>query len=66
VLRDKAGVLDEETRAALKKELGDCLWYVARLSSELGFSMAEVAEGNIEKLRSRKARGTLQGSGDNR
>lgn len=66
LIRDKGGVLDGETRLALKKELGDVLWYHARLCSELGFTMESVAEANIEKLRSRAARGTLQGSGDNR
>lgn len=48
------------------KELGDVLWYLAALSYDLGLSLGDVAEANIEKLASRKARGTLQGSGDNR
>lgn len=66
VLRDKNGVMDDASRAALKYELGDVYWYLARLCSELGFSSQEVVETNVEKLRSRKERGTLQGSGDNR
>jgi NTP pyrophosphatase (non-canonical NTP hydrolase) len=46
--------------------LGDVLWYVANLSADLNISMQEVAEMNIDKLNSRKERGVLQGSGDNR
>jgi len=66
LIRDKAGVLDDTVRADLGKELGDVLWYVAQLCSELGLSMSEVAQGNIEKLSSRMARGTISGDGDNR
>lgn len=66
IIRDKGGVVDDETRDAIKKELGDVLWYVAQLSTEFGLSLDEVAEGNIVKLYSRLERGTIQGSGDNR
>ena len=37
----------------LKKELGDVLWYVAALCTELGFTMEEVMQTNIEKLKAR-------------
>jgi NTP pyrophosphatase (non-canonical NTP hydrolase) len=66
VLRDKDGVMDEQSRAALKKELGDCCWYISSLCSELGFTLEEVAQENLDKLRGRRERGTLHGSGDNR
>lgn len=42
------------------------LWYVAGLSNELGFKLSKVARTNIEKLASRKVRGKIRGSGDNR
>jgi NTP pyrophosphatase (non-canonical NTP hydrolase) len=45
----------------LKKELGDILWYIAALSSELGLSMDEIAQENIDKLFDRKDRGKLRG-----
>lgn len=66
VLRDKNGVIDEETRMEIKKELGDVLWYVAQIATELNLSLEEVASLNIEKLTSRKKRGKLHGNGDNR
>jgi NTP pyrophosphatase (non-canonical NTP hydrolase) len=65
-IRDKGGDLDEADLLGLKKELGDVLWYVACLSSELGFSLQDVAEGNLDKLRSRADRDQLGGSGDDR
>ena len=66
VIRDKGGKIDDETREMIKKELGDVLWYVSQLASELGLSLDDIAEKNIEKLYSRLERGELQGSGDNR
>lgn len=62
--------LDVDVNLALKesiiKELGDVLWYVAAISSELGVSLYDVANKNIEKLLDRQARGVLKSEGDNR
>ena len=66
VIRDKNGTFDAETVAALRKELGDVLWYVARLADELGLDLDEIAADNLAKLASRQARQQLSGSGDNR
>ena len=66
VIRDRGGVFDSATREAIKLELGDVLWYVAQLSSELGYDLNEVAEANLQKLSSRAARGRIGGSGDQR
>jgi len=66
VIRDSGGVVSDEKREDLKKELGDVLWYHAQLCSQLGLSMSEVAQGNLDKLFSRKDRGKLKGSGDDR
>ena len=66
VFRDKDGQINDETRSALKAELGDVLWYVAQVCTELGLSLDEVAEYNIDKLYSRLERGTIRGDGDNR
>ena len=66
VLRDNNGVVDESRREEIAKELGDVLWYVAQVASELGLSLDKIANQNIEKLYSRLERGKLSGSGDSR
>jgi NTP pyrophosphatase (non-canonical NTP hydrolase) len=66
VFRDKDGEISEETREALKAELGDVLWYIAQVASELNLSLDEIAEHNIAKLYDRLERGKIQGDGDNR
>jgi len=66
IFRDKGGVVDEETKNLLKKELGDVLWYLAQVSSELGISLDDVAKTNLEKLFSRLERNKISGDGDNR
>ena len=66
VIRDKGGIFDNETRAAISKELGDVLWYVAQIASELDLDLSNVAQNNLDKLADRAQRGQLQGSGDNR
>jgi len=64
VFRDKHGHISEDTRQALKAELGDVLWYLAQVSTELGLTLEEVAEANIVKLYDRQERGKLGGDGD--
>jgi NTP pyrophosphatase (non-canonical NTP hydrolase) len=64
--RDNDGVITEERKEEISKELGDVLWYVSQISTELDLDMGEVAKKNLEKLFSRKNRGKLSGDGDNR
>ncbi|HZW98657.1 MAG TPA: nucleoside triphosphate pyrophosphohydrolase family protein [Trueperaceae bacterium] len=70
LMRDEAYVpgaeLSEAQRTALAAELGDVMWYIANLAADLGLSLDEVGRSNLEKLASRKARGVLHGSGDDR
>lgn len=66
VFRDKGGEISEETRQAIKAELGDVLWYIAQLATELNLSLDEIAESNIAKLYNRLERGKIKGDGDNR
>jgi len=66
VLRDKEGVFDDDAKESIMLELGDVLWYISQLSSELGFQLDQVAKVNLEKLSSRSKRGCISGDGDNR
>jgi NTP pyrophosphatase (non-canonical NTP hydrolase) len=65
-VRDDGGRVTDERRAAMSKELGDVLWYVAQLASELGLELDTIAQENLDKLLSRQRRGVLSGSGDER
>ena len=66
VIRDDGGEVTPQRREAMAKELGDVLWYVAQLASELGLELDRVAQDNLDKLLSRQRRGVLSGSGDER
>lgn len=66
VLRDNDGVYSLERSHGILKELGDCLWYINAVATDLGFSLQDVAEGNMEKILDRRKRNVISGSGDNR
>ncbi len=66
MVRDDGGVLSDDRRAALAKELGDVLWYVAQLATEARLDLDAIAGANLDKLLSRQSRNVLQGSGDDR
>ena len=66
IFRDKGGLIGEAEREALKGELGDVLWYLAQVCTELDLSLDDVAGHNLEKLFSRLERGKIGGDGDNR
>ena len=61
LIRDGKG--DKKANAS---EIGDVLWYCAMLAKETKVSLNDIMKDNLKKLYSRKERGTLQGSGDNR
>jgi NTP pyrophosphatase (non-canonical NTP hydrolase) len=64
--RDEGGCVSDERREALILELGDVLWYLANIAEGLETTLEFCAERNLAKLASRRARGTLRGSGDDR
>ena len=66
VLRNKNGIISDEDRIEIAKELGDTLWYTATVARYIGVSLEDVAKMNLEKLESRKQRNLLSGEGDNR
>ena len=65
-LRNGQTELNNDQVQEIKKELGDVLWYIAQMSTELGLELDDVANTNIEKLTSRKERDVLHLDGDNR
>ena len=66
IFRDRGGQITEEDREALKYELGDVLWYLTQICTELDLTLEEVAEANLTKLFSRLERGKIGGDGDHR
>lgn len=66
ILRDKGGIMTDQDRTEIAKELGDVLWYVSVMAKRIGFNLKDIANMNVSKLESRKQRNVLNGSGDNR
>lgn len=66
MIRDNNGILSDEIRESIIKELGDVLWYVANTANDINASLDEIANVNIEKLNKRKQENKLKGSGDDR
>ena len=66
MIRNNDGVMTNEIRDSIKKELGDVLWYMAQIATEINVDLDDIAATNIEKLKSRAERGVLKSSGDDR
>jgi len=66
IFRDDGGILTDEKKEAIKKELGDVLWYLAQIATEMGIPLEDIAKTNLEKLFSRLERGKIHGDGDER
>jgi NTP pyrophosphatase (non-canonical NTP hydrolase) len=66
IIRDKNSVISEDDKKELTKEVGDVLWYLAVFAHQLGVPLEDIAQANLDKLQSRKNRGVIGGSGDNR
>ena len=61
-----SGTIEPDVEKKIAKEMGDVHWCLAELANQINYYLSEVAQINLEKLQSRKERGTLQGSGDDR
>ena len=62
----KKNIRDGKSLDGVGLELGDVLWYISALADDLGVTLEEIAQANVNKLQSRKDRGKIGGSGDNR
>jgi len=66
-IRDKESDFDDETfKHRLSEELGDVLWYIANICTDMDLSLAEIADNNLKKLSDRRKRNVIHGEGDNR
>lgn len=65
-IRDQNADIELLDKKNVAKEMGDILWYIAVIAHDLDISFDDIAKINLDKLRSRKERGTLRGSGDDR
>ena len=66
VLRDNEGIFTDEKKREIAKEIGDVMWYCAALADDIGYTLDTIAQINLEKLKSRRERDVIKGSGDNR
>ncbi len=66
IWRDKNKQVSLEDKEAIKKELGDVLWYLSQMAEELGIDFDAVAQTNLDKTHSRLERNLIHGAGDNR
>ena len=67
VIRDHDGRFDDPcVKTKLAAEVGDVLWYAAAMADELGYSLEDIAQMNLDKLADRRARNVIKGSGDER
>lgn len=64
--RDREGHMTPEDARGVMLELGDLLWYIGQLAAQMGWTLSDVAQANLDKLADRRARGVLRGAGDNR
>lgn len=66
VFRDNGGVMSAEIKESIAKELGDVLWYLAQVATDLDVTLEEIGSQNLARLKDRMDRGVIKGSGDNR
>lgn len=66
VIRNHNGDITKLDLEDFKKELGDVLWYLAMMTSQVGLSFEDVAATNLAKLADRKARNVIKSTGDYR
>lgn len=66
ILRDKNGVVSDEDKKSIAKELGDTMWYIASIARYMKIPLSEIAQENINKLEGRYKRNKIHGAGDER
>ena len=69
IRKSQQGVSDDmirQLRMDVAKELGDLMYQVSETARQFHFTLQEIVDMNVGKLRDRQARNVLVGEGDNR
>lgn len=66
VLRDNKGVFSDKIKKDILKELADTLWYIWATADDMGYTLSDVFETGVKKVKERQETNTVHGSGDNR
>jgi len=66
VIRDNNDEFTADRKKQIALELGDVMWYAASLAHDLGYTLEEICQMNLDKLASRMQRDKIHGSGDER
>lgn len=66
IIRDKNSIFDETSKIEIMKELGDVMWYISNIATDLNVNMSDILTMNLDKIQSRQSRNKIHGSGDNR
>lgn len=66
VWRDNNCQINEVEKREVTKELGDVMWYLSQLATELNLSLENIALFNLQKINLRKQNNKIKGTGDNR
>ena len=66
VLRDNNGIFEEKIKQDILKELADTLWYIWATADDMGYTLSDVFEAGIKKVKERQETNTVHGSGDDR
>lgn len=61
IYRDDNSTITPDRRGDIMWELGDVVWYVAQLCTELHLSLEDVMKANLDKLATRDKLGTIHG-----
>ena len=66
VIRDNNQEFTDEKKRQIALEISDVLWYCATLAHDIGYTLEDIAQMNVDKLASRQRRNKIGGSGDER
>ena len=66
IYRDNNGIISEDNKEQLVKEMGDVLWYLANMATDLNVTLEYVARKNVEQIQIRQQKNLIHGEGDNR